>query len=90
MICYSVYLDKVNIGIIVIDEDYNILIRNSEIERISKLSKSKVLKEKIYEICPVFTEEMYKNVLYTAIFKGQSRFCSSVLHKAFIYPFDEK
>ncbi len=83
-------INKVNIGIIVINDNYNIFLWNSEIERLSKLPKSEVINKKLFEIYPIFAEEMYINILSAAIFKGQSRFCSSVLHKVFIYPLDEQ
>lgn len=81
-------LNKVNVGIIVIDENYNIFFWNSEIERLSKLSKTEVINKKLSEIYPIFAEKMYENILFAAISKGQSRFCSSVLHKIFIHPMD--
>lgn len=83
-------LDKVTIGTIVVDEEFTILMWNSEIERISKLSKNDVINKKLSEICPIFAEKIYENILFSAIFHGQSRFCSSVLHKIFIYPIGEE
>lgn len=82
-------LDKACIGVIVVDEEYKIVIWNAYIEKLSKLPKAAVLGKKIFVVCPVFSERMYANMLDSALVSGQSRFCSSVLHKGFIFSIDE-
>ncbi|SKC36095.1 GGDEF domain-containing protein [Maledivibacter halophilus] len=83
-------LDMVNIGVIVIDEDYNILIWNFIIEKISKISKNYAINKKLCQVCPTFSQKKYKDIINQSLIHGQSRFCSGILHKAFVYPSNGK
>lgn len=82
-------LDMVDQGIIVVDQAMKIVFWNARIEKISKLLSKNTIGKHLEEICPVFAEDRYQNILFMALDKGQSRFCSSILHKAFIYPYGE-
>lgn len=79
-------LDKLNMGVIVVNCDQNIVIWNSWLERFTGKSEASVLDKKLISVCPRFSEMRYQNILWRALFKGQKRFCSGTLHKNFIEP----
>lgn len=83
-------LNMVNAGIIIIDSDQNIVFWNDEIYRISRISPCDALSQKLIEICPKFTQPKYQSIIENVFQNGQGRFCSSVLHKAFVYPKEPK
>ena len=79
-------LSKISICIIIIDKNQNIVFWNNATEKLTNLLKENVLNKKLVEVCPVFAKPMYMSLFESVLFKGQSRFCSSAIHKAFIYP----
>jgi PAS domain S-box/diguanylate cyclase (GGDEF) domain len=83
-------LDKVNNGVIIIDSDQKILFWNHEIAKMSNIQKETALGRNLYEVCPKFAEKRYQDILQNLFSTGQSRFCSSVLHKFFITPANVK
>lgn len=52
-------LDKLNIGIIVIDRDQKIIIWNNWLERYTKKPKSEMIDRKLSDVCPRFSEKGY-------------------------------
>ena len=79
-------LNMVNTGIIIIDSEQNIVFWNDEIYRLCQISKQEALARRLSEVCPKFDEAKYQNIFVNVFDNGQSRFCSSVLHKAFVFP----
>jgi len=79
-------LNKLNLGIIVIDSNQNIIMWNNWLERFTKKTKLDTINKKLADICPRFAETNYQNMIETAFLKGHTRFCSSSLHKIFISP----
>jgi len=79
-------LSKIKTGLIVIDTDQKIVFWNEKIEQLSNINSQLVEGRLIFEVCPKFAEKKYQDMLVAAISKGQNRYCSSTLHKAFIYP----
>lgn len=79
-------LEKTGIGIIVTDASKNIVFWNHEMVRLSQVSGEEALNRKLYDVCPKFAEQRYQGILDNVISSGQIRFCSSVLHRAFVYP----
>jgi diguanylate cyclase (GGDEF)-like protein len=77
-------VDKINIGVIVIDRDLKIVLWNGWLERVSGMTRQQTVGKVIGEVCPRFAEKNYLNILNMALFNGQSRFCSGTLHKAFV------
>ena len=74
------------IGIIIVDSDFRILLWNKYIERISDIKRKDATNKKLQEVCPVFSQPRYQEMLHAAVTSQQCRFCSSKIHKAFIYP----
>jgi len=81
-------IDKVDIGILVIDGQFNIVIWNTWLERFTGRQKEETLGQSVFDICPRFKEKRYLEIFNNALTNGQSRFCSSSLHKNFITPLD--
>lgn len=79
-------LNKVNAGLVIIDAQQKIVFWNEKIEQMSNINSQNAIGCMLTEICPKFAEQKYQDMLLAAISKGQNRYCSSTLHKAFIYP----
>jgi diguanylate cyclase (GGDEF)-like protein/PAS domain S-box-containing protein len=82
---YIQALNQAEIGIVVIDSNFRILLWNKYIEEITAIKKSIALNQKLSEVCTTFAQERYRDMLEAVIQKQQCRFCSSKLHKAFFY-----
>lgn len=83
-----IIIDKIDIGIMVVDQQLNITLWNSWLERYTGQYREETLGQSILEVCPRFREKRYKEILLNALHYGQSRFCSSSLHKSFISSLD--
>lgn len=79
-------LDKVNAGIVIIDRDLKIILWNQWIERLTGIKSNNVIGKNLKEVCPRFETKVYADILNNVLYHGQSRFCSSTLHKAFFLP----
>ncbi len=85
---FSYLLDSLNHGIILIDKNYRVIVWNRWMEVISGLTRPVVLGEHIATVCPCFAKSNFKHILMDAIINGQSRFCTGMLHNAFVVPRD--
>jgi len=81
-------IDKVDVGILVIDGESNIVIWNTWLERFTGRPREEIIGQNVFDICPRFQEKRYQEIFDNALTKGQCRFCSSSLHKNFITPLD--
>jgi len=79
-------LDKVNLGAIIVDKDFNIVIWNNWLVRFTGQSAKEMIGRNLLEIYPQFARETYHDILHDALYDGKSRFCSGTLHKTFIPP----
>jgi diguanylate cyclase (GGDEF)-like protein len=84
----ALILDKVNVGIIVIDEFQSIIVWNDWLEKYSGKTKLEVSGRQLSEVCPRFSLNVYQQMLQSTLMGGQSRFCSGALHPFFIAPFE--
>lgn len=82
-------LEKVNMGIIIIDKEHKIIIWNNWLERYTGKSKDETIGRKLSEVYAHFGGKALLNILNNTLQNGQSRFCSSTLHKIFVLPADE-
>ncbi|HZG58373.1 GGDEF domain-containing protein [Paenibacillus sp.] len=78
--------NKANVGMMVVDRERRIVLWNHWLERCSGLRAEEVLGRPLADVCPRFRQKAYEDILSNALFRGQSRFCSSTLHKSFILP----
>jgi diguanylate cyclase (GGDEF)-like protein len=81
-------LNKVQSGIIIVDKELNILFWNHWLEHFSGKKWDEVSGKNVTDVCPRFKVKSYLDILQKTLYHGQSRFCSSTLHKAFILPKD--
>jgi diguanylate cyclase (GGDEF)-like protein len=79
-------LNSIDIGIIIIDSTQCIKFWNRYMENISQIRHEDAIGKKLQEVCPTFCKKRYQDILETVIVRNQSRFCSSKLHKAFVFP----
>jgi diguanylate cyclase (GGDEF)-like protein/PAS domain S-box-containing protein len=83
---YSSIFNKLSLGLVLIDDKQNIVYWNKWIEKSTGIPVEYVLNKSIYDICPKFNKEIYKNILETALNKEHPRFLSSALHGILIAP----
>ncbi|PKM78775.1 MAG: diguanylate cyclase [Firmicutes bacterium HGW-Firmicutes-15] len=79
-------LDKVNLGLIVLDKDFNIIIWNAWLVRLTGKNGDEMIGTNIVKEYPLFAKKSYLDILQGALLNGQSRFLSGALHKIFIPP----
>lgn len=90
---YRQALQKSEIGVIILDADLRIREWNHYIEEISAFKKKAVFNKKLDEVCPIFSKPIYIDMFHNVMLTNQPRFCSSKMHKAFLYPgniYDDK
>lgn len=78
--------NNIEIGIVVLDYNLDVLLWNTWAESASNTKEISVIGKKIDLIMPIFKKSSYMNILSSCINNGESRFCSSILHKGFLYP----
>lgn len=79
-------LNSIDIGIIIIDSSQIIRFWNQYMERISEIKKEDAVDKTLGEVCDTFQKRRYQDILESVLVHNQSRFCSSKLHKAFVFP----
>lgn len=82
-------LRKTSIGIIILDVSQRIVFFNESIEKLCSISEKNALGKQIDAVLPVFTSPVYKKIIEFVLQTGQSRFCSSALHKSFVFSKEE-
>jgi diguanylate cyclase (GGDEF)-like protein len=55
-------------------------------EGISRIRQSDAVGKQLCDICAKFRKKRYQDILEAVLVKNQSRFCSSKLHNAFVFP----
>ena len=81
-------LNKLNVGIVLINSEQKIVFWNKRIENISKINSEQAVNSLLYELFPKFAEQKYQEILKSTIVNGNSCFLSGSIHSAFIYPKD--
>lgn len=79
-------LDKIGTGIVVLDPFQNVVYWNDEMEKLSAISRPDAVGKRIADLCPKLAQNMYQAIFENVFSSGQSRFCSSALHKYFVQP----
>lgn len=79
-------LNRIEIGVILIDTEQTIVLWNKYIERLSAIRWKAAVGKPLAEVCPIFKIKRYQDILKAVLVLGQSRFCSSKLHHSFIFP----
>lgn len=86
MSMFEQVLDKINIGLAIVNRDLAVVFWNTGIVNISGIHKDTALGREIGSLCPKFQEKRYLDILQSVFETGQSRFCSAAIHKSFIIP----
>jgi diguanylate cyclase (GGDEF)-like protein/PAS domain S-box-containing protein len=81
-------LNKLNVGLVIIDTQQKIVLWNKKIEQISNIDAKQAVGCMLSELCPKFAEQKYQELIQSTMTSGNSCFCSGTLHSAFIYPKD--
>lgn len=79
-------LDNISAGIIVVDASQRVIFWNKEMERLSEITGGDAVGTSVRDLCPKLAESRYQDILKNVFVAGQSRFCSSALHKQFVLP----
>lgn len=79
-------LNSIDIGIIIIDSSQCIKFWNRCMERISLIRQNEAVGRQLCDVCDKFRKKRYQDILEAALVQNQSRFCSSKLHNAFVFP----
>ncbi|HEX3027086.1 MAG TPA: GGDEF domain-containing protein [Clostridia bacterium] len=79
-------LERADIGIIIIDDSHSIRFINRYIEKLSGILYEQALGQNLAKLFPVFAGNRYQDILKKTLEQNQKRFCSSLIHHAFIYP----
>lgn len=82
-------LDKVNLGTIIVDRDFNIILWNNWLVRWTGHRTEEMIGNNLLKVYPRFASQPYLGILNNALFNRQSRFCSGALHKIFIPPAED-
>lgn len=83
---YRFALNSIELGIIIIDSSQLIRFWNTYAEKISQIKSEDAVGKKLSAVCEVFAKKRYQDIIMSVFSQNMSRFCSSKLHKAFIYP----
>ena len=81
-------LDHLNLGVMLVDKKHNVMVWNRWLEGVSGIPKDEAIGKTLADICPCFQKNRFKEMLDNAIVNGEHRFCSGMLHSAFVYPND--
>lgn len=82
-------LNKLDMGILIIDEDLRIVHINHWLSKRIELETTKVVNCTISQIAPRFNNSRYQSILREVLETGRGRFLSGAIHKAFFLPLDE-
>ncbi|RQD66739.1 MAG: response regulator [Tindallia sp. MSAO_Bac2] len=80
-------LDKVNAGIILLDENYQIHFWNSWLEQYSGISGEFAVGKPIMEILQVFEKPYYQAMFHNTLANHQNMFFSGAFHPVFVEPY---
>lgn len=79
-------LDKISTGIVVLDSLQRVIYWNDEMEKLTEITRQCAAGNRLAELCPKLAQNMYQTIFENVFASGQSRFCSSALHKCFVVP----
>lgn len=79
-------LQKVQMGIIVLDQQYRIIFWNNWMQRWTGWQAAQVLGEPITKHYPKFSQGYYSTILTDVLKERKSRFCAGAIHKTLFSP----
>ena len=81
-------LDRINIGLLVLDSALCIVKSNQALKALADKECEDLCGRRVDEVFPRFAEPRYQVILRDCLERGQVRFCSGMIHSAFILPED--
>jgi diguanylate cyclase (GGDEF)-like protein len=81
-------VNKLNVGLIIIDTEQKIVLLNKKIEQLSNIDSKQAVGCVLSELYTKFAEQKYQELIQLTMTSGNSSFCSGTLHGAFVYPKD--
>lgn len=83
---FNCLLDYLMQGIMLIDDEYRVVVWNAWMERVTGLAELDVLGKEVGIVCPRFAEPKFRRMLEDTINHGRNCFCAGVLHNTFVFP----
>lgn len=83
---YKTMLDRVDAGIILLNETMHIELWNGWLESYAGMTAESVLGKPVSEVIPVLQQPYYRQILENALKAGQPMFCSGAFHPVFVMP----
>ena len=85
---FNCLLDYLMQGILLIDDEYRVVVWNAWMERVTGLSELEVIGKEVWAVCPRFAEPKFRRMLTDTIVHGRNCFCAGILHSTFVFPRD--
>ena len=81
-------LDRIDTGILLLDSSMRIVKCNQALKNLSDKVCEDIYGKPVEEVFPRFAEARYRQILHDCLERGQVRFCSGMIHSAFVLPED--
>lgn len=81
-------LDRIEDAILVLDDRQNIILCNQALENMAGKSRHDLAFQPLSQVFPRFGLPRYQQILQDCLARGQVRFCSDMIHSAFVWPDD--
>ena len=77
-------LDRIDTGILLLDSSMRIVKCNQALKNLSDKVCEDIYGKPVEEVFPRFAEARYRQILHDCLERGQVRFCSGMIHSAFV------
>ena len=84
----EIVLDRIDAGILLLDSSMRIIKCNQALKNLSDKVCEDIYGKPVGEVFPRFAEARYRQILHDCLDRGQVRFCSGMIHSAFVLPED--
>jgi diguanylate cyclase (GGDEF)-like protein len=81
-------LERIDTGILLLDSSMQIVKCNQALKNLADKACEEICGKPVAEVFPRFAETRYQQILRDCLKRGQVRFCSGMIHSAFILPED--
>jgi diguanylate cyclase (GGDEF)-like protein/PAS domain S-box-containing protein len=79
-------LNKLSVGIVVIDLEQKIVFWNNKVKNMSNINSEQAVDSLLFELYPKFAEQKYQDIIKSTFVNGNCSFLSGATQSAFIYP----
>ena len=81
-------LDRIEVGILLLDSSLRIIKCNQALESLADTPRAYIVGKTLTDVFPRFDEPRYRLILRDCLERGHVRFCSGMIHSAFVLPAD--